>query len=415
MMPFFINNRNRILKKLEKDSILVLFSGEKITQLGDQFFPFTPNRNFYYLTGLDKPSLILLLMKTEEETKEIVFIERYSEEKAKWDGKTIDENLVTTLSGIKTVHFLDEFKEIFSKLIFSKNINNLYLDIENRYFKPIFKSFEFANDVKQNYPTIQIKNVYNLIGDLRIRKYDGELEHMRTAIYITKLGIENILKNAKKNMFEYEVEAFFDYELKKNGVKEKAFQTILASGKNATTLHYGDNNCKIEDGSLVLIDLGATYEYYSADISRTFPINGKFSERQKLLYNIVLNGQQLVINSIKEGVSKKSLNDILIKYYEVELLKIGLIKDKSEVSKYYYHNVGHHLGLETHDILGVDCDILKEGMVITVEPGLYIKEEGIGIRIEDDILVTKDGHINLSKKIIKTVDEIENFMQQYNN
>lgn len=411
MTPFFINNRNKIFEKLEQNSILVLFAGSKITQLGDQFFPFSPNRNFYYLTGIDKPNLIFLLLKTKDSFKSIIFIERYSKETAKWDGKTIDENLTKKLSGIEEVHFLDEFDTIFAKTMFFNNIKNVYLDLENRYFNPIYKSFEFAKKVSHNYPHINILNVYNLIGDLRIKKYDGEIEYMRQAIYITKMGIESILKNAKPNMFEYEVEAFFDYELKRHGVREKAFSTILASGENATILHYGDNNSKIKDGSLVLIDLGATYGYYSADISRTFPINGKFSERQKLIYNIVLNGQSLVINSIKEGVSKKSLNDILIKYYEKELLNIGLIKDKSQVSDYYYHNVGHHIGLETHDILGTDCDILKEGMVITVEPGLYIKEEGIGIRIEDDILVTKDGHINLSANIIKTVDDIENFMK----
>ncbi|MDE6182597.1 MAG: Xaa-Pro dipeptidase, partial [Eubacteriales bacterium] len=264
---------------------------------------------------------------------------------------------------------------------------------------------------KENYPYANIKNVYNIIGNFRLLKTETEIETMKKAINITKQGIESILKNAKPNMMEYEIEAYFDFELKRNGVKEKAFSTILASGKNATVLHYGDNNSKAKDGSLVLIDLGASYGYYSADISRTFPVNGKYTERQKELYNIVLEGQKKVIESIKPGLPIKRLNEILIEYYQVELKKIGLIKEDSEVSKYYYHNVGHALGLETHDITGTDYEILKEGMVITVEPGLYIAEEEIGIRIEDDILVTKTGYENLSKDIIKTVEEIEAFMQ----
>ena len=231
---------------------------------------------------------------------------------------------------------------------------------------------------------------------------------MKKAIQITKQGIENIFKNANPNMMEYELEACFDYEIKRNGAKDKAFNTILAGGKNATVLHYNENNQKINDGDLVLLDLGASFGYYSADISRTFPICGKFSQRQKQLYNIVLEAQQKVIDAIKPGLPFKRLNEIVIEHYETELLKIGLIKDKEEVKNYYYHGVSHFLGLDTHDVTD-GIQELKEGMVITVEPGLYIAEEGIGIRIEDDVLVTKDGAENLSKDIIKTVDQIENF------
>ena len=411
MQQFFIDNRKNILKEIQNKSIIVLFAGKAPIQRGDQFYPFSPDRNFYYLTGIDKQNLIFLALKNDENIEEYIFIERYDEVKAKWDGKTINEKEVAEISGIKNVKFLDEFNQVFSKLLFQNLIENLYLDLENRYLSYYTPAFEFSKTAKENYPYINIKNVYGLIGNFRLLKLEQEIEKMQKAIDITKCGIENILKNAKPNMMEYEIEAYFDFELKRNGVKDKAFPTILAGGKNATTLHYGDNNCKVKDGSLVLIDLGATYGYYSADISRTFPINGKFTQRQKEIYNIVLEGQKKVMEAIKPGVYKKRLNEILIEYYQVELKKIGLIKEDCEVSKYYYHNVGHFLGLETHDICGTDFEILKAGMVITVEPGLYIPEEEIGIRIEDDILVTETGYKNLSKDIIKTVDEIEAFMQ----
>lgn len=411
MQQFFIDNRKKVLEKLEDKSVMVLFAGKAPNKRGDQFYHFAPDRNFYYLTGIDKQKLIFLALKDKEKTEEYIFIERYDEVKAKWDGKTITEEEAKEISGIENIKFLDEFEEIFSKIFFKDIIENLYLDLENRYLSKNTDAFEFAKIAKENYPYANIKNIYNIIGNFRLLKTETEIETMKKAIDITRQGIESILKNAKPNMMEYEIEAYFDFELKRNGIKEKAFSTILASGKNATVLHYGDNNSKAEDGSLVLIDLGASYGYYSADISRTFPINGKYTERQKELYNIVLEGQRKVIEAIKPGVPTKRLNEILIEYYQIELKRIGLIKEDNEVSKYYYHNVGHALGLETHDITGTDFETLKEGMVITVEPGLYIAEESIGIRIEDDILVTKTGYENLSKDIIKTVDEIEAFMQ----
>lgn len=411
MKQFYIDTRAKVFDKLENKSIVVLFAGKAPIQRGDQYYSFAPDRNFYYLTGIDKPKLIFLALKDGENIDEYLFIERYDEIKAKWEGKTITEEEAKETSGIENIKFLDEFEQIFSRLFFRASIQNLYLDLENRYFNPYTDAFNFAKVARENYPYANIKNIYEIISNFRLLKTDEELCNMRKAIDITRQGIETMLKNSKPNIMEYELEAYFDFELKRNGVKDKAFSTILASGSNATVLHYGDNNCKAEDGNLVLIDLGASYGYYSADISRTFPVNGKYTERQKQLYNIVLEGQRKVIEAIKPELPMKRLNEILIEHYQVELKKIGLIKEDKEVQKYYYHNVGHFLGLETHDVSGTEGTILKPGMVITVEPGLYIAEEGIGIRIEDDILVTETGYENLSKDIIKTVEEIENFMQ----
>ncbi|WP_317366900.1 aminopeptidase P family protein [uncultured Tyzzerella sp.] len=414
MQHFFKNNRKKIIGSLkEEKAIIFLFSGKAQHKTCDQFFPFEPNRNFYYMTGIDKPHLIYMAIKNGDNIDETLFIERYDEFKAKWNGKTINEEEATNISGIENIKYIDEFYQAISTSIFRNNIETVYLDLENRYLDKSNRAFKEAELLKENYPYINIKNIYNNIGYLRLFKEEQEIEYMKNAINITKKGIENILKNANPNIMEYELEACFDYEIKRNGSKDKAFNTILASGQNATVLHYEDNNDKINDCELVLIDLGATYKYYNADISRTFPINGKFTDRQKQLYNIVLEGQRKVIEAIKPGLPFKRLNEILLEHYQEELTKIGLIKDKSEVSKYYYHGVSHYLGLDTHDVsggLGGD-DTLKKGMVITVEPGLYIAEEKIGIRIEDDILVTETGYENLSKDIIKTVEEIENFFK----
>lgn len=218
--------------------------------------------------------------------------------------------------------------------------------------------------------------------------------------------------NIKPKMYEYEIEAYFDFILKKNGIKDKAFQSIIASGKNGTILHYADNNSEIKDGDLILADVGAQFQYYNGDITRTFPANGKFTPQQKQIYNIVLEGQKKVIDSVVAGIPFLSLNEILKDFYYTELTKIGLVKTKEDVSKYYYHSVSHFLGAETHDICLNDKGTLEKGMIITVEPGLYIEELGIGIRIEDDVLVTENGCEVLSKDMIKTVEEIEEFMKQ---
>ena len=411
-MNFFENNRKNIITSLkEENTIIFLFAGKLINKTCDQFFPFEPNRNFLYMTGIDKPNLINMATKNGDNIDEILFIERYDELKAKWDGKTIDEEESKKISNIKNIKYLDEFDKTVSSTIFKGNIQNIYLDLENRYLENNRDSFKMSELIKSNYPHISIKNVYQIIGNRRIVKQDCEIENVREAINITKQGIENIWKNVKPSMIEFELEACFDYTLKSKGVKYKAFDTILASGKNATILHYGENTDKINDNELILIDLGATYNYYNADISRTFPANGKFTDRQKQIYNIVLEGQKKVIESIKPGIPFKRLNEILLEYYEIKLKEIGLINDKSEISKYYYHGVGHYLGLDTHDVCRDTDKLLEEGMIITVEPGLYIKEEGIGIRIEDDILITSTGYENLSKDILKTVDEIEHFFK----
>ena len=210
-------------------------------------------------------------------------------------------------------------------------------------------------------------------------------------------------------MKEHQLEAYFNFDLKMAGVKDFAFPSIVASGPNGTILHYVENDREVQDGELVLLDLGAQYGYYSADISRTFPANGKFSARQKELYEIVLKAQAAVIEAIKPGFPMKELNEITKKVLTEELMRIGLIKEDSELANYYYHGVSHYLGLDTHDV-GVYDGELQPGMVITVEPGLYVAQEQIGIRIEDDVLVTKDGAEVLSSAIPKQVADIEAIM-----
>ena len=407
---FFINNRNKLFKEMKDNSIAILFSGKAPKKLGDENYQFTPLRNFYYMTGLDRQNMILMLYKKGEVKETLIFIERYDEIKAKWVGAVMLPNEVTEVSGIENTAYLDEFDENLATYMFNKRIENVYMDFENRDFNNIGDAFSLSSKIKNNYPYINFINAHNIIAEFRMLKEPWEVEKIKKAINITKKGIYSMMSNSKAGMMEYEIEAYFDFELKKNGVKDFAFKSIAASGKNGTTLHYSDNNCKTKDNDLILFDVGAQWEYYNGDITRTFPVNGKFTERQKQIYNIVLEGQQKVIKAIKPNLEFKRLNEILREHYAVELKKIGLISSDEEVSKYYYHGVSHMLGLETHDVGRHNEGLLQEGMVFTVEPGLYIAEEEIGIRIEDNVVVTKDGCEVLSKDIIRTVDEIEHFM-----
>ncbi len=407
---FFINNRNKLFKEMKDNSIAILFSGKAPKKLGDENYQFTPLRNFYYMTGLDRQNMILMLYKKGEVRETFIFIERYDEIKAKWVGAVMLPNEVTEVSGIENTAYLDEFNENLATYMFNKRIENVYMDFENRDFNNIGDAFSLSSKIRNNYPYINFINAHNIIAEFRMLKEPCEIEKIKKAINITKKGIYSMMSNSKAGMMEYEIEAYFDFELKKNGVKDFAFKSIAASGKNGTTLHYSDNNCKTKDNDLILFDVGAQWEYYNGDITRTFPVNGKFTERQKQIYNIVLEGQQKVIKAIKPNLEFKRLNEILREHYAVELKKIGLISSDEEVSKYYYHGVSHMLGLETHDVGRHNEGLLQEGMVFTVEPGLYIAEEKIGIRIEDNVVVTKDGCEVLSKDIIRTVDEIENFM-----
>ncbi|WP_346916621.1 aminopeptidase P family protein [Clostridium sp.] len=412
---FFATNRQKLGDIISNNSMAIFFAGQAPYKSADETYPFTPNRNFYYLTGIDEEKVIMVMVNINGEVSEMLFIQENDPVMAKWVGETISEVEAKEVSDIEDIRFLKDFESTIAGYFDRFSMNNVFLDLERQEFNiPRTSSQNFAGEIMQRYPYIKVKNIYHDIALLRTIKREEEIELIKKAIDITYDGIKEIWSNAKPGMKEYEIEAYFNYILKKNGVKDFAFPTIAATGKNATILHYVDNNTKTEDGELMLLDLGAQYKYYNGDISRTFPMNGKFTERQKEVYNIVLEANETVMKAVKPGVTTGELQDITKRVLAEGCKRIGLIKEDSELNKYYYHGVAHPLGLDTHDVGPRNVE-LKPGMIITDEPGLYIEEEGIGIRIEDDILVTEDGYINLSAHIIKSVEDIEAFMSKNNN
>jgi len=416
MSKLFIDNRAKVADKLENGSLMVIFGGVAPVKRGDEFYPYAPQRNFYYATGIERPNLVFLMMKDiDGNVKSRLYLERYDEHVAKWDGAAMDTAKAKEISGMENFAYIDELYGHVATMMTGRlgKINAVYLDLENRSLTaPNTPDLDFAKLLREKFPEVAIKNAHPVFASVRVVKSAEEIEHLRKAAEITGEAFNALLRNTKPSMMEYELEAHLDYTYKKNGCRDRAFRTIMASGKNACVLHYGDNDCKVNDGDLVLVDYGAQWKWYSADVSRTFPANGKFTDRQKLLYNIVLDGMKLVLGMIKPGVVFGTLNESLQAYYVEELTKIGLISSKEELVNYYFHGVAHMLGLETHDVGSNKALVLEPGMVFTVEPGLYIAEEGIGIRIEDDVVVTENGYENLTAHIIKEVDDIEAYMAQ---
>ena len=401
--------RKKIKEILKNKSILIVFSGKAPRKSEDSFYKFYSNRNFFYLTGITRENFIYIYNNIDQE--EILFIQKPNEKTEKWYGRFLKEDEAKEISKIDNIKYNQELSNYLVNLLKDNDIENVYLDIKNwESDEPLTESQKFSKVLIEKYPHIQFKNTNKELENLRLIKDDNEIKLTQKAINITKEAIDNMMKKSKEGMYEYELEANYDYILGINGVTT-SFDTIAASGENAVILHYISNNSKTKENDLILCDLGVKYKEYNSDITRTFPVNGKFTNRQKEIYEVVLEANKEVIKNSKPGKTLTELNEIAKEILYKGCKEIGLLKKKEELSKYYYHSVSHFLGLDVHDVGGKKI-LLKKGMLITVEPGLYIEEEGIGIRIEDNILITDDKPENLSKDIFKEVEEIEKIMNE---
>ena len=406
------NRREQLAAMLPENALLFVLSGKEVYSVGDEMFPFAVDRNFFYLTGIDRPNMMYMLAKIDGNATDYLVIERFDEMMAKWVGGKMLPAEAKEISGIETIVMDDEKWSTIHRMMKYQfdHVSNIpvYADLSKQKVDQVTPAIEFVNEFTSNYNYVSVNNGYEFFTKLRLTKTAEEVAKIEKAVNITDMAIKNMMDHAHGGIGENELEAHFDFTLKCNKSK-RAFPTICGSGKNATILHYNSNDQVAEDNTLVLCDLGASFEYYNADITRTFPVNGKFTERQKQIYNVVLEANEMVINSVKPGLTLRGLNDLVIEFYEKKLAEIGLLENGKTVRDYYWHGVSHMLGLETHDV-SLSGYKLEPGNVFTVEPGLYLEEEGIGIRIEDDVLVTEDGCINLSKDIIKSVEDIEAYM-----
>lgn len=409
----YSKRRQTVFDRMADNSIAVLYSGIEHHVSADEYDLFTAhaNRNFFYLTGLRRDKMALVLDKAAAEPKTTLFIEEADPAMERWYGRKVTVDEAKELSGIDNVRFIDELDGALDMIMTREDVYTAYFDTY-RHQKEDLPDYNVvkANEFKAAYPGVSIRNLFPFVAEQRMQKDEDEIALTKEAIKLTDTALKNVLANLKPGMFEYEAQADFEYSIRRNGAEWTAFPTIAGSGMNGTMLHYDTNQDMMEDGSLLLMDLGARVRGYNSDITRTYPVNGKYTERQRQVYDIVLEANRTVLKEAKPGMTTVDLNNICKKVLAAGCIRLGLIEKEEEISRYYMHGVSHHLGIDVHDVTVDSNKKLRPGAIISDEPGLYIDEWEIGIRIEDDLLITEDGAVCLSEEIMREADEIEAYM-----
>ena len=421
-VQLFINNRKRFKKNLKENSLAVFNSNDIYNTGADSTLPFSQHRDIFHLSGVDQEESILVIFPSCKNTshKEILFLKETNEHIAVWEGEKLTKKRATEVSGISTIYWLNQFESIFRQLVIESE--NIYLNAnEHLRTKNEMETREdrFVKKFKSDFPNHSILRSAPIMHKIRSIKDPLEIELMQKACDITEKGFRRILKFVKTGKMEYEIEAELMHEFLSNRSKGFAYSPIIASGSSACVLHYGENNKSCNEGDVILMDFGAEYANYSSDLTRCVPVNGKFTSRQKEVYNSVLRVKNDATELLKPGVLLNEYHKMVGEIMEKELIKLQLISNQDvknqdpnwpAYKKYFMHGTSHYIGLDTHD-LGSWTNPIEENMVFTVEPGIYIPEEGLGIRLEDDVVVQKNGNpINLMKNIPIEADEIEELM-----
>lgn len=414
-------NRKRFAQKMKPESIAIFHSNDRMLRNGDNFFPFRQNSDLFYLCGLDQEDTVLVIFPdcVKDGFQEVAFIARTTEEMAVWEGEKYSKEEASAISGIEKVFWLEEMERVLNELILlSKRI---YLNInEQERFQPEVPSrdLRYAREMQKRFPLHKYHRAQPIMKKLAMIKSPYEIELISDAIDITGMAFRRVLDFVKPGVMEYEVEAEVTHEFIRRRANGHAYSPIVAAGKNTCILHYETNNDECRDGDLLLLDFGAEYANYAADLTRTIPVNGQFSARQRKVYEAVLTilkeGRQLLV----PGTTLEEYNKEVGKLVESKLLKLKLL-DKSDIKnqnpnhpaykKYFMHGISHHLGLDVHD-RSHRYDPILAGMVFSCEPAIYIREEGLGIRLENNILVTDEGPVDLMENIPIEVEEIQELM-----
>jgi Xaa-Pro aminopeptidase len=416
----YVRNRARLIEKLKPGSLAIVNSNDEMPRSGDQTFVFRQNSDMFYLTGLDQEKCILTLCPGHpvESMREILFTVKTNDMMVVWNGHKYTMDEVREVSGIQNVKWLDEFEITLRDLM--SRVQVVYLN-QNEYPKFITEvpllDLRFAEKMRKDFPVHSYERLAPLVTELRLVKEPEEIVQIQKACDLTNDGFRRVLKFVKPGLKEYEVEAEFTHEFVRKGGTGHAYPPIIASGANGCILHYNTNYNTCNDGDLLLMDVGAEYGNYAADMTRTIPVNGKFSPRQRQVYDAVLRVMKAATARLIPGTTIEKWHAEVCKQMEKELLGLGLIKaadienqttDSPAYFKYYMHGTGHFLGLDVHDV-GSRQVVFESGMVMTCEPGIYIPEEGIGIRLENDIMVAEEP-VDLMAEIPLEPDEIEKLM-----
>lgn len=418
----FVQNRKRFTDRMEKNAIAIFNSNDELPMNGDALYPFKQNADLFWLTGIEQEETMLVLFADNPDPKyrEVLILVRPNELKEKWDGHRLTASEGQNISGIKTIVWLDTLDAMLQPWIHLADIIYLNTNENDRKANLVpVRDYRFAKEMRKRYPLHNYRRSAKILKELRAIKTSLEIEVIQKAVDITDVAFRRLLQFIKPGIMEYEIEAEIWHSFLSQRATGTAYGSIIASGDRARTLHYVSNNEECKNGELLLMDFGAGYGNYAADLTRTVPVNGKFGRRQKTVYNACLHLHQYAASILKPGISIIDYTEKVGDEATVVFQKIGLLR-KSEIKnedpgnrayrKYLYHGISHHLGIDVHD-LGTRTEPVKAGMVFTVEPGIYIEEEHMGVRIENNFWITRNGNKDLMKNIPITVEEIESLMK----
>lgn len=420
----FITNRKKFVTRMKKNSVAFFNSNDIYPVSADSTLPFEQHRDIFYLSGVDQEESVLMINPYDEDPRmrEVLFLKETNAHIAVWEGPKLDKESAFETSGISTVYWLTEMESIIEKVM--KKCDNLYINRNEHYrakTETETREERFNKWIENKYSDKNILRSNPILQHLRSIKEEIELELIQKACSITEKGFRRVLKFVKEGVWEYEIEAEFIHEFIRNRSKKFAYTPIIASGNNANILHYIENNAQCKKGELILMDVGAEYANYSSDMTRTIPVSGKYTTRQKNVYNAVLRVKNEATKMLIPGTDWKKYHVEVGKLMSSELLGLGLLdksdiqsetKEKPAYKKYFMHGTSHHMGLDTHDY-GLLEEPMVENMVFTVEPGIYLPKENFGVRLEDDVVIQKKGEpINLMKNIPIEIEEIEDIMSK---
>ncbi len=418
----FIDNRKKFVTHLKPKSIAIFNSNDEMPRSGDTNFMFRQNPDLFYLSGIDQEESILVIFPDSPlpQYKEILFVRKTNEHIAIWEGHKYNKEEALATSGIQSVHWTEEFNSIVPMLM--HHAENVYVNINenDRHSTEVpYRDMRFAREWRNRFPAHNFQRLGQIMSQLRSVKHELEIPLLQTAIDVTEKAFRRLLKFVKPGVMEYEIEAEIIHEFIRNRCSGHAYNPIIASGKSACVLHYNENNQQCNDGDLILMDFGAEYANYAADLTRTIPVNGKFTQRQKDVYNATLRVMRAATKMLVPGNTIEKYHVEVGKLMEEELVKLKLITaddikkqnpDWPAYKKYFMHGTSHFLGIDVHD-MGNKYLPMQAGMVFTCEPGIYIPEENIGIRIENNILVTDENPVDLMATMPVEIEEIEQLMR----
>lgn len=418
---FFVNNRKRFMRKMQPESLAIFYSNDLMPRSGDTFFPFRQNSGLFYLSGLDQEETVVVLFPDciKEGFQEVAFVKRTSDYIAIWEGEKYSKEKAREVSGIQKVYWLDEMAPILHELILlSKRI---YINTEehDRFIPELpTRNMRMARDVMERYPAHKYHRAQPILKKLMMNKQEAEVELIQQAIGITGKAFKRVLEFVRPGVMEYEIEAEITHEFIRNRASGHAYDPIIASGANSCVLHYTHNNQQCKAGDVLLMDFGAEYGHYASDLTRTIPVNGQFSKRQRSVYDAVLHIMREAQQLLVPGTTLEEYSKEVVKMMESALIDLKLLSRKEIdqqnpelplYKQFFMHGTSHHLGMDVHDLADRYVPI-QEGMVFTCEPGIYIRDEKLGIRIENDILVTENGPLDLMAGIPVEAEEIEELM-----